>query len=59
MQLISALITTYALVLNARFLLVELDEDSVGQLDGGGFNLRWPQGRSDIMRAPSKFKYYY
>ena len=58
MQLIITLITTHISVLNARFLLVELEADGERQIERGGLNLRRPQGISGVMKTPSKFKYY-
>ena len=46
----------HVLVLNARFLLVELEADGTRQIEGGGLNWRRSHGRSDLFKPDGKFK---
>ena len=48
MQLGIILIMLHVLVLNARYLLVELEGDNQGRIEGKGLNWRSIQGRNDV-----------
>ncbi len=55
MKVIIALIMLYMSVLNARFLLVELEVDGARQIEGRGLNWMRSSGRSSSKKG-GKFK---